>query len=174
MILDEAAALIEEQGLDALSMRVLAARLEVRASSLYRYFSDREQLESALGDRAAEELRMAMDLAIEGKNPADAFAAAAEAYRAFAKAKPGAYAVLHRNPAATEPRKRLWLTVLGLVGRLTGDADDTSAAVATWSYLHGFCTLEASGLFGASGPKEGFRRGVATFANGLRASRKDH
>ena len=43
-ILAEAARLIDEVGLDALSMRVLARRLGAHAPSLYRYFPDKDTL----------------------------------------------------------------------------------------------------------------------------------
>jgi len=55
--------------------------------------------------------------------------------------------------------------------RLAGFAgpDDTAAAVATWSFLHGYATLEHSGAFGASGPKGGLERGVEAFLSNFRS-----
>jgi hypothetical protein len=34
---------------------------------------------------------------------------------------------------------------------VSGQPDDTAAAFATWSFLHGYATLEHAGAFGASG-----------------------
>jgi hypothetical protein len=47
-----------------------------------------------------------------------------------------------------------------VVGGLTGDPDDTAAAVAFWAFLYGYVESERSGLFGASGPKGGFEVGL--------------
>ncbi len=52
-ILAAAAQIIESEGWEALSMRNLAARLKVRASSLYHHFADRDALEAALAREAA-------------------------------------------------------------------------------------------------------------------------
>jgi len=46
----EALALVEEQGLEALSMRALAERLDVKAASLYWHVRDREELLQLLAD----------------------------------------------------------------------------------------------------------------------------
>jgi len=61
---------------------------------------------------------------------------------------------------------------------VSGKPDDTAAAVATWSFLHGYVTLEHSGAFGASGPKGGLERGLEAFVSNFRHSaepvRKEH
>src|ERR671936_593320 len=55
-ILDAALALVDREGLEALSMRRLAEELDVWPMSLYRYFHDKEELVGALADAAAEEV----------------------------------------------------------------------------------------------------------------------
>ena len=47
-ILDTARKLLEEEGLEAFSMRHLAERLGIRAPSLYKHFANKEALEAAL------------------------------------------------------------------------------------------------------------------------------
>ena len=47
-IVDAARTLLEEEGLDALSMRRLADRIGIRAPSLYKHFADKQDLEAAL------------------------------------------------------------------------------------------------------------------------------
>ena len=47
-ILDAAAALIEEGGVDAVTTRAIAGRADITAPSLYRFFADREQVLDAL------------------------------------------------------------------------------------------------------------------------------
>ena len=50
MIVDEAVALLDEGGLDNLSLRKLAERLNVSAPSIYRHFADKAALKSAILD----------------------------------------------------------------------------------------------------------------------------
>lgn len=55
-ILDAAGELVGREGLDALSMRRLAQRLDVWPMSIYTYFRDKDELLDALADSAAEQL----------------------------------------------------------------------------------------------------------------------
>jgi TetR/AcrR family tetracycline transcriptional repressor len=54
-VIEEALALLDEVGLDALTTRALAARLGVRASALYRHVSGKKELLAALADRIMSE-----------------------------------------------------------------------------------------------------------------------
>jgi AcrR family transcriptional regulator len=55
-ILDAAAALIDEGGVDAVTTRAIAARAGITAPSLYRFFADREQVLDALVERHLEQV----------------------------------------------------------------------------------------------------------------------
>jgi AcrR family transcriptional regulator len=55
-ILDVALETVEDEGLDALSMRRLAQRLDVWPMSIYRYFRDKDELLDALAESAAVSL----------------------------------------------------------------------------------------------------------------------
>ena len=173
-IFEAALRLFEQGGPDALSMRPLAAALGVRPSSLYRYFPERDALLGALETHATHELHQALNHAAEGLGPADAFFAAAHSYLGYARAHPHLYSLLVRlrDPYVAEPgpAKDLWNEVLRIVGAITGNPDDTAAAVAFWAYLHGFALLERSGQFGESGPQGGFERGLTALLSGLQRS----
>lgn len=56
-IADAAIELADGDGLDAVSMRAVAARLGTSASALYRYVDDRSELLDLMADRVAAELR---------------------------------------------------------------------------------------------------------------------
>ncbi|MGK5741195.1 TetR/AcrR family transcriptional regulator [Micromonospora sp. URMC 103] len=56
-IVAAAVAIADAEGLAAVSMRAVAARLETGAASLYRYLSSREDLLDLMADRVAAELR---------------------------------------------------------------------------------------------------------------------
>jgi AcrR family transcriptional regulator len=169
-MVDGALEIIRRDGWAALSMRQLAAELGVRASSLYRHFASREDLEHALAESAAAKLRERMELASEGLDVPGTFRAVAGEYVAFAKDEPALFELLMSPGARTKPPvegKRLWNLILRVVGAVTGRADDTAAAVAVWSFLHGFAMLAKTGQFGASGPKQGYEVGLEALRRGL-------
>lgn len=164
-ILQAAQHLLDEGGQDTLNMRPLAAALGVQASSLYRHFPDRATLLQALEGDAADQSNQALREASAGKAPREALRAAGEAYLRYAGTHPHRYGLLlsPRPPSSAEPgpAKDLWNTVLGLVSALSGQPDDTARTVALWAFLHGYAVLERSGLFGLSGPRDGFEVGLS-------------
>ncbi len=170
-ILKVALELFERGGPDALAMRPLADALGVRPSSFYRYYPERAALLGALEAHATSKLHDAICRAAYGKAPDAAFFAAAYSYLDYARAHPHLFALLlgPRAPYTAEPGpgKDLWNEVLGIVGAITGNSDDTAATVAFWAFLHGFALLERSGQFGVSGPKGGFERGLRALLEGF-------
>ncbi|BDP42113.1 TetR family transcriptional regulator [Deinococcus aetherius] len=163
--------LLEGGGDGALNMRALAERLSVRPSSLYRHYPDRAALVAALEDHAALALHGALREASRDLPPGEALGAAAHAYLDYARAHPHLYGLMLAPrapaPAGPGPGKDLWNHVLHLVGAVTGQPDDTGAAVAYWAFLHGYVQLERSGGFGLSGPRGGFERGLDALIRGL-------
>src|SRR4051794_37289272 len=67
--------------------------------------------------------------------------------------------------------KDLWNFVLVLISAVSGEPDDTSRAVAFWSFLHGFTELERAGQFGKSGPQAGFEVGLSALLAGFQRKR---
>lgn len=170
-ILDAALRLLEDEGLSALSMRTLADRVGVRASSLYRHYASREVLEQAMADQGYRLLIADLERAVRGRGPGAAMREAARAYMAFARDRPGLYDLMlaPRIPdtAGPGPEKDLWNLALQVVGEVMGREDDTAAAVAFWSFLHGYAGLERAGRFGLSGPRGALERGVEALIAGL-------
>ncbi len=56
LIRDQALAIIDEDGLDGLTMRKLATRLGVQAASLYSHFPNKEAVLGAIADRLAKRI----------------------------------------------------------------------------------------------------------------------
>lgn len=178
-VVDAGLALLDAAGPAALGMRAVADVLGVRPASLYKHVGDLAGLEALLAERVAAGLSAELDAALAGVPPgADAeatLAAFADAYIAFARRVPSRYALFSATPYAVpaDParpggeRRALWARLLAAVGAVTGDPDDTAAAVSVWAFLHGFAVLERGGLFGASGPRGGLARGVGALARGL-------
>ena len=172
-ILEAALELLEHEGAFALSMRRLAEKLGVKAPSLYRYYADKDALEQALSVQAAVLLHGQLEQATQKRSGQKAVMEAGQAYLEFARSRPQLYFLLTEKvglPSTPGAGKDLWNLVLRLVGEVTGNPDDTAAAVALWSLLHGFAVLERSGMFGPSGPKGGFERGLRALLEGLKVS----
>lgn len=175
-VLECAMTMLRDAGPEALSLRELARRLDVKAPSLYRYYPDKVSLERAAVDAGNRMLLAALQQGVgevADATPGDRLMAAAEAYREFALRNPHLYALMMDKrvafPPVTDSGKQLWIYVLGLVGASSGVEDDTAGAVAVWSFLHGFVLLEYAGLFGESGPKDGFAVGMEALAKGFAA-----
>ena len=170
-ILERALYLLEQRGADALTMRNLAKELGLSVSSLYRHYADRAALEAALGDEGNRLLHESSRRITRNLAPREAVVAFAHAYSDFARSRPALYDLLMAprppRPAMPGPGKDLWNFVLALVGEVTDDPDDTAAAVAVWSFLHGFVSLERAGLFGSSGPQDALERGLGALLTGL-------
>jgi AcrR family transcriptional regulator len=164
-LLQAALGILEQRGLEALTMRTLASNLNVQASSLYRHVAHREALLALLSEDAAAQMHEALAGAAALHVPGrPALEAVAYAFVAFAQQRPQLYALLHRpqEPGiGAGEGQRLWQFFLAQVSAVTGLSDDTASTVAIWSFLHGYVELQRSGLFGLSGPAGGFERGLA-------------
>jgi AcrR family transcriptional regulator len=174
-ILETAIGILEQDGREALSMRKLAEAIDLKAPSLYRHYTDRNALEQAIAVRAATQLHDMLEQAIRPlRSPSKVLHQSARTYCKFASEHPELYDLMMTNftPASVQESKNLWNFVLEIVARVTGNPDDTSAAVALWSFLHGFVTLERNGLFGPSGPQHALEIGIDVLIAGLPKARK--
>ena len=170
-IVREALMLLETAGPAALSMRALASKLGVNASSLYHHFSNKEVLEKALADEGATLLLRRLETATQNQPAEEAFRTTAKTYLTFCNEHPALYDLFTApRPLAraeADAGKDLWNFVLARVEEVTGRPDDTAATVAFWSFLHGFVSLERSGLFGLSGARGGLEVGLEALLSGL-------
>jgi AcrR family transcriptional regulator len=169
-ILETAIQILEQNGRDALSMRKLAEALDLKAPSLYRHYADKNALEQAIAAQAASQLHAKLEQAIRPLRSANkVLHQSARTYCAFASEHRELYDLMMADftPAGVPEGKQLWNFVLEIIGRITGDSDDTSAAVALWAFLHGFVTLERNGLFGLSGPQRALEVGIDALIAGL-------
>jgi AcrR family transcriptional regulator len=157
-----------EKDAQSLSMRNLAKHLGMKAPSLYRHFPDKETLELAVVNEGAKALRQDLEKVSRGLKANQAVQEVAKTYLKFAKQRPALYTLLMTKLSAPNGAgKDLWNFVLDLMSQVTRHKNDTPAAVAFWSFLHGFSVLETSGMFGASGPRGGLEVGLEAFLNGL-------
>jgi AcrR family transcriptional regulator len=172
-VLAKAIDILSERGPDALSMRELAKSLSVKAPSLYRYFPDKLSLEREVVESGNRLLLATLDAACRNIEKSSLYLAAAHAYRKFASGEPYLYLLMMERrivyPPASDSGKALWEFVLSLVRDVSGHSDGTAYAVALWSFLHGFVSLERAGQFGESGPLDGLEVGIRSLAVGFKA-----
>lgn len=168
VVLRAAMELLEAGGPSGISLRGVAAKLGVKAPSLYRYFAEKAALEQALVEEGTRLLYLELVQACEieagfASRPEGQLRALAEAYVGFARRRSAIYFFLMQQ--ASEPNqspsgKKLWNMLLAVIRTISGNPDDTDSAVAAWSFLHGFVGLERFGRFGPSGPKDRFEHGL--------------
>ncbi len=176
-VVEAATRLANEDGLAAVSIAAVAARLGVRPPSLYNHVTSVDALREAVGARAMHELAAAMSRATAGLAGDDALHAMARTQRAYAHAHPGAYAATGRIVGVSDPDflaggqavVDVLLAVLRGYG-LQGD-EAVHAARAVRAAVHGFITVELSGGFGLPVDLDAsFAWTVQALAAGLRAA----
>src|SRR3954454_22940290 len=96
-ILDATLALAEERGLDAVSMRAVAARLGVTPMALYRHVGDKQGLLDGVVERLLDELP-SPDASLA---PDERLRELAGALRSTARRHPDVFVMLLRRPATT-------------------------------------------------------------------------
>jgi AcrR family transcriptional regulator len=143
-IVDAARELLEEEGLDGLSMRRLADRLGIRAPSIYKHLPDKQALENAIVSAGFEEQAELFEAAVDGAR--DPLAAIAAAYRFFAGAHPHLYRLMTERPL---DRNNLVPGVEGRAARPVYEAvgGDVDLARAAWAFAHGMTILELNNRF---------------------------
>ena len=170
--------LLEDGGLEAVSMAGIAERVGVRAPSLYKHFGDRRGLLAAVATEVALDLGRELAAAVEpaGLDPSAKLDALATAYRSFALAKPRAAALLFAGLApGVEPAPEANATasrpVLHVAEALVGPASALAAARVLTAFAYGFTSMESAGAFRLGGNVEdAYRLGISVLLAGLERS----
>jgi AcrR family transcriptional regulator len=171
-----AMAIVAEEGPDGLSLRRVADAVGIKAPSLYKRFESRDALLIAVRRRILAALGAALqDARDHGPNaPSDRLARIARAWRAFARSRPGHYA-LAIGPGISSPfDSELSEALRPLRVTLAETVGSRSAPMAVRvivSFLHGFVAIEASDVFRlADGSDAAFAVGVSALIDGLGVS----
>jgi AcrR family transcriptional regulator len=139
-ILDVAATVLEDEGPEALTMRELAARMGIRAPSLYKHVRDKDDITAGLQERALIDMAQHLSKAKPG------LAALAEAYRSWARAHPRLYELATRRPLARE-RLAPGVESAAAAPIVAAAGGDEHLARALWALAHGLVDLELSDRF---------------------------
>ena len=149
--------LLEQSGMDALTMRDVADAVGVRAPSLYKRVRSRSDLFRLILEDVADELTSTLDAAAGNGDPVTDLRAMAAAYRAFAHSNPVTYTLMftpHAVLGGTERSVRSSATFLRVIAEVAGQAHALPAARMIVAWAHGFITMELAGAFRLGGDLE--------------------
>ncbi len=165
---DEAVAaalhLLESEGERALTMRRVADEVGVRAPSLYKHLSGRDELVAALQAEGLAAMGAAFAVAGRSRSARGRLAALAAAYRRFALERPELYRLtagrrLLRELLPDGLEDRVGSVLVSAVG------GDGNRARAVWAFAHGLAELELADRFPPGADLDAaWRAGVTAFA----------
>ena len=150
-VVSAATAIIDAEGLDALSLTRVAAEIGVSQPALYNHVDSAHDLLRRLALVARQELVDALRRAAVGRTRHDAVHAVAGAWRRFVRDHPGLYAATDRYPVGDDDEMKAAVgdVVAVLEAVLQGyDLPRDECTAAAWSLrsaFHGFCVLEMEG-----------------------------
>ncbi|MFY1687579.1 TetR/AcrR family transcriptional regulator [Plantactinospora sp. WMMB782] len=152
-VVDAALGVIDEHGVDALTLAAVAARTGVAPPSLYKHVAGLAELRTLVGIRVLTEMTDRFVAAVLGRGGDEAVAALLRAYRDYVREHPARYAAVPpdpmHEPAMLDVANRMLQVFLAALR--TYGLTDSAAIHATRcgrSIAHGFASLEASGGFG--------------------------
>jgi AcrR family transcriptional regulator len=183
-LLDEALATIRREGVEALTLREIGARLGVSRTALYRHFTDKRALLAAVATEGFRTLRHQLVTTWgEGGGGPAAFESMGVAYVRFAVANPSHYRVMFGgfvDPKACEPdlaaeAAGAFQALVDALAALQRDSivrgDDTlTMARFVWAVVHGVAMLAIDGQLREPGSVEALTRyALERLAAGIRA-----
>ncbi len=153
-VVEAAVKLIDEEGIDQLSLGRLAKRLGISTPSLYNHITGLPGLKRELTLYCLRDLIDRIRRVTVGKSRADAIFALAEAYRDYARQTPGRYTFTLRAPdpgdqevlAVSQQVVDVLLAVLAPYK--LSEVDAIHAIRGLRSIVHGFISLEVASGFG--------------------------
>jgi AcrR family transcriptional regulator len=179
-IVAAARSLLEEEGIDAVTMANVADRVGVRPPSLYKHVRDRGALITAVADEAALELGLVLEIAVgsiadedSDEGPAARALRAALAFRALADRSPRSVSLVFAGlGGGLQPSVEIAAIaarpLLEVSAELAGQDRALVAARALTAFAYGFCAMEHAGAFRFGGDlDEAFRSGIEALIRGL-------
>lgn len=192
-IVEAARDILSEEGLDALSMRAIAERIEYSPGTIYLYFRDKVELVREVVREGFQRMSMwvqrEMEEAEEGDDPSLRHRSVGRAYAKFALENTAYFRVMFELPAVPHmdcpsecdggqhefADESAWeATVATLQGAMDAGLiaipDAQEGAVISWGLVHGLTSLYLSGHLGmAAGTHEEFLKLVDRAVDSLGA-----
>jgi AcrR family transcriptional regulator len=170
-IVNAARELLEEEGIDALSMRRIGQRLGIRAPSIYKHLPDKDALEAAIISSGFQEQAARFEAALEHTD--DPLGALARAYRDFGREHPHLYRLmtdraLNREPLVPGAEERAALPLYKATG------ENMDLARAAWAFGHGMTILELNNRFPPDADLDAaWEHGIAAFRADATTRKRD-
>jgi len=155
-VIEEAARLIDEEGIERLSLGRLAERLGVRVPSLYNHVTGLPGLKRDLAIYCLRELLSRLTRVVMGKARGDAIFALANSYRDYARQTPGHYAFTLSAPDSDDKewqelgRQNVEIFIAILAPYKLSEEEAIHAIRSLRSIVQGFVSLEITGGFAMS------------------------
>lgn len=148
-IVEQARAMIEAEGVEALSLHKLAAALEVKAPSLYRHVGNKAELLRAVNAGTIAQLIAALQEAgqQQGGPPQAQLLAILQTFRHFAQRHSHCYQLAFTAQVGETRPDEAWLVEMvlplqALMAQISGEAAALSALRGALALAHGFVLLE--------------------------------
>ena len=183
-LVETAVQVIQDEGIEALTLRDVGARLGVSRTALYRHFDGKEALLARVASEGFKRFHAALAKAAEGAEARgiDPLPAMALAYLRFARAHPSHYQTMFsgvvtdmtRDPELARHGEAAFTVLLEAIrtgqrqGRIRA-GDPVQLAEITWAMSHGIATLGMANQIGHApkGLEELARLGCAILERGL-------
>ena len=154
-ILDAAMQLVRQHGVEALSIREIAGRIDYSPSGLYEYFSSKEEIIDALVNEGFTLLTIRMEHGIHGATALARLEEAGKVYMHFALQEPQLYLMMFNHkplkplPLAEVEQNTAYSQLVQILkdGLLSGEFHSASGAgwqelaYTSWSLMHGLSML---------------------------------
>jgi AcrR family transcriptional regulator len=155
-ILSAARSILEEDGLDALTMQRVADRVGIRGPSLYKHVTDRSALIRGVAESVTADLGRILVRAMQTGDPVADLRSLTIDYRAFVRANPRGYGLLF---AGLDPAQQadpgsiadLGRPIVTAMRELVGEEAALATARTVVAWAHGFTTMELAGAFRLGG-----------------------
>jgi AcrR family transcriptional regulator len=177
-IVNIAREMIEEAGVDHLSLSKLASEMGVKAPSLYRYVSNKAELIRAVNTVTNGQLFdvMSESLAQASDDPSERLLTLALSYRQFAHANPCTYQLLFTTPDLRPDEDLLVQMVLpiqAIMAELSGEERSLSALRGILALMHGFIMLELNDQLRRGGNlEEAYIQAIEAYLAGVSATNR--
>jgi AcrR family transcriptional regulator len=168
----EAMRIISQDGLDSLSLRDVARRLNISHQAPYKHFPSRDHILAEVIGRAYSDFTRHLETAVHNQaiqfpdgNPEEALAAIGRAYLEYALQNPLQYRLMFgtplpdfkEHPGLADKAGQAFSILKEAIRAIRKDdteKDLTMAALFAWSTVHGVASITQSGSFVALGLRE--------------------
>lgn len=159
LIIDAARELFVSRGVEAVTMREIAKRIDYSATSIYLHFTDKEALLRAICDTDFLALAQALRTILQIADPVERLLAFGRGYAEFALTYPNHYRLMFMTPHPCDPclstvqqnnaeqdayyQLKSVVHEVFLAGKFRAELTDSVLIAQTvWAGMHGVCSLQ--------------------------------